>query len=78
MDWFLYDMDLRHERVKSVVKLVCENSDHSRIAALSCTDIVIQEVERQISLLKAILWSGSCASQSPSSLVFHLLANEWR
>ena len=76
MDWFLYDMDLRHERVKSAVEVVSENSDHSRIAALSCTDIVIQEVER--SLLKAILWSDGCASQSPSSLVFHLLANEWR
>ena len=46
MDWFLFDMDLRHERVKSVVEVVSENSDQSRIAALSCTDIVIQEVER--------------------------------
>ena len=56
--------------VKLLVAVVSESSDYFRIAALTCTDIVMQEVERRISFSEDILWSDGCASQ-----LFQILAN---
>ena len=50
--------------------MISESSDHSRIAALTCIEIVIQEVGRRISFSEDILWSDGWASQ-----LFQILAN---
>ena len=55
--------------------MVSESSDHSRVAALTCIDFVIKEVERHTSLTKIVMWGDGCAAQFRSRFVFKLLAN---
>ena len=55
--------------------MVSESSDHSRIAALTCIDFVIKEVERHTSLTKIVMWGDGCTAQFRSRFVFKLLAN---
>ena len=71
----VYHLDSDRNLVKRPVAVVSESSDHSRIAALTCIDFVIKEVERHTNLTKIIMWSDGCAAQFRSHFVFKLLAN---
>ena len=71
----VYHLDSDKNLVKSPVVVVSESSDHSWIAALTCIDFVIKEVEGLTNLTKFIMWSDGCAAQFRSRFVFKLLAN---
>ena len=55
--------------------MISESSDHSRIAALTCIDFVIKEVERHTNFTKIIMWGDGCAAQFRSRFIFKLFAN---
>ena len=69
----VYHLDSDSYLVKRLV--VSEISDHSQIAALTCIDFLIKEVERYTNLTKIIVWSDGCVTQFRSRFVFKLLAN---
>lgn len=71
---FFYHLVNEDSLVKRPVAVVGESSYHS-IAALTSVDIVMQEMERHISLSKAILQSDVGASQFCSPFFFQLHAN---
>ena len=71
----VYHLDSDRNLVKRPVAVVSESSDHSQIAALTCIDFVIKEVERHTNLNKIIMWSDGCATQFRSRFVFKLLPN---
>ena len=58
---------------KHPITSVSENSDHSRIAALTCVDVAVKEMEKQIDLKRLIIWSDGCVSKFRSRFVFRLL-----
>lgn len=53
----VYHLDGSGSLIKRPIAVVSESSDHSRIAALTCIDFVVKEVEKHIALTKIILWS---------------------
>ena len=59
---------------KRPITVVSENSDYSRIAALACVDMVVQEMEKQIDLKRLIIWSDVYTSQFRSRFVFRSLS----
>ena len=71
----VYHLDSDRNLVKRLVAVVSESTNHSRIAALTCIDFMINEVERHTSLTKIIMWSGGCTAQFKSGFVFKLFAN---
>ena len=62
------------ELSKLSVAVVGESSDHSRIVALICVDMVLKEIEKETKVKKLIVWSDGCASQFRSRFVFKLLS----
>ena len=62
-------------RNKSVVVLT-ENSDHNRIASMSCLKKVINTVETVCgkSFTNIVLWRDGMGTQFPSRFIFQLLA----
>ena len=70
----VYHLDDSGSLIKRPITVVSESSDHSRIAALTCIDFVIKEVEKHIALTKVILWSDGCAAQFRSRFVFKLIS----
>ena len=71
----VYHLNSDRNLVKRPVAVVSESSSHLRIAALTCIDFVIKEVERHTDLTKIIMWSDGFAAQFRSRFVFKLLAN---
>ena len=69
----VYHLDSIGDLVKRPITVVSESSDHSRIAALTCIDFVIKEVEKHMKLTKAVIWSDECAAQFRSCFIFKLL-----
>ena len=59
---------------KRPITVVSENSDYSRIAALTYVDMVVQEMEKQIDLKRLIIWSDGYTSQFHSRFVFKSLS----
>lgn len=70
----VYHLDGNDSLYKRPITVVSESSDHSRLAALTCIDFVMKEVEKHIFLKKIIIWSDGCASQFRSRYVFKLLS----
>ena len=70
----VYHLDSIGDLVKRPITVVSESSDYSRIAALTCNDFVINEVEKHMKLTKAIIWSHGCAVKFRSRFVFKLLS----
>ena len=70
----VYHLDSIGDLVERPITVVSESSNHSRIAALTCIDFVIKEVEKQMKLTKAIIWSDGCAAQFRFRFVFKLLS----
>ena len=66
----VYHLDGNDSLYKRPITVVSESSDHSRLAALTCSDFVMKEVEKHIFLKKIIIWSDGCASQFRSRYVF--------
>ena len=54
---------------------VSESNDHSRAAALTCVEIVLKEIEKNVELTKIFVWSDGSASQFRSRFAFKLLAH---
>lgn len=61
--------------VKRPMTIISESSDHSRIASMSCINMLVEEVEKSIALKNAIFWSDGCAAQFRSRFVFKILVN---
>ena len=62
-------------------ELICKNitvnsnaTDHSRIAAQTCTVKVIKELNKTVQIAKVHVWSDGCAAQFRSRYVFDLIA----
>ena len=70
----VYHLDSIGDLVKRPITVVSESSDYSRIAALTCIDFVIKEIEKHMKLTKAIIWSDGCAAQFRSRFFFKLLS----
>ena len=51
----VYHLDSDRKLLKRPVAVVSESSDHSQIAALTCIDFVIKEVERHTNFTKIII-----------------------
>ena len=71
----VYHLDCDRNLVKCPVAVASKSSDHSHIAALTCIDFVIKEVERHNSLTKIIKWNDGFVLQFRSRFVYKLLAN---
>ena len=63
------------ELSKRSVAVFGKPSDRSRIAALTCVDMVLKEIEKETEVKKLIVWSDRCASQIRSRFVFKLLSS---
>lgn len=63
------------EVVKKPMTIISESSDHSRIASMSCINMLIEEVEKVMALKKAIFWSDGCGAQFRSRFIFKILAS---
>ena len=74
----VYHLDSDRNLVERSVAVISESSNHSQIAALTCIDFVIKEVERRTNSSKIIMWSNGCAAQFRLRIVFKLLANHCR
>ena len=50
---------------KVPIAVISESSDHSQIAAFTCTSAIVNELKKRMndSLKKVILWSDGCSSQ---------------
>ena len=70
----VYHLDSDRNLVKRPAAGVSESIDHSRIAALTCINFVIKEVERHTNLTKMIMWSDGSAAQFRSHFALKLLA----
>ena len=70
----VYRLDSDRNLVKRPAAGVSESIDHSRIAALTCINFVIKEVERHTNLTKMIMWSDGSAAQFRSRFALKLLA----
>ena len=62
---------------KIPIAVISESSDHSRIAAFTCTNAIVNELKKRMedSLKKAILWGDGCSSQFRSKYVFALMTH---
>ena len=60
---------------KIPIAVISESSDHSRIAAFTCTNTIVNELKKRIkdSMKKVILWSDGCPSQFRSKYGFALM-----
>ena len=70
----VYHLDSDRNLVKRPAAGFSESIDHSRIAALTCINFVIKEVERRTNLTKMIMWSDGSAAQFRSRFALKLLA----
>ena len=70
----VYHLNSIGDLAKRPITVFSESSVHSRIAALTCIDLVVKEVEKHIKLTKAIIWSDGCTAQFRSRFVFKLLS----
>ena len=68
-----YILNNGRELSKRSVAVVGKSSDHSRIAALTCVDMVLK-IKKETEVKKLIVWSDGCASQFRSRFVFKLLS----
>ena len=66
---------LSNGRELSKRSVAVESSDHSRIAALTCVDMVLKEIKKETEVKKLIVWCDGCASQFTSRFVFKLLSS---
>ena len=66
---------LNNGRELSKRSVAVVGSDHSRIAALTCLDVVLKEIEKETEVKKLIVWSDGCAFQFMSRFVFKLLSS---
>ena len=64
-----YILDHRKEFSKRSV-----GSDHSRIAALTCIDMVLKGVQKETKVKRLMVWSDKCASQFRSRFAFKSLS----
>ena len=71
----VYYLDSDKNLVKRTVAMVSESSNHLQIAAITCIDFVIKEVEKHTNLTKIIMWSDVYGAHFRSRFVFKLLAN---
>ena len=57
--------------------MISESSDHSRTAAFTCTNAIVNKLKKSMkdSLKKVILWSDGCSSQFRSKYVCLLVAH---
>ena len=70
-----YILNNGRELSKRFVAVVGESSGHSRIAALTCLDMMLKEIEKETEVKKLIVWSDGCAFQFRSRYVFKLLSS---
>ena len=70
-----YILNNGRELSKRSVAVVDKSSDHSRIAALTCLNVVLKEIEKETKVKKLIVWSDGCAFQFMSRFVFKLLSS---
>ena len=70
-----YILDNGRELSKRFVAVIGESSGHSRIATLTCLDMVLKEIEKETEVKKLIVWSDGCAFQFRSRYVFKLLSS---
>ena len=70
----VYHLDSDTNLVKRPAAVVSASIDHWRIAALTCIDFVIKEVERHTNLTNMIMWSDGSAAQFRSRFALKLLA----
>ena len=69
-----YILNERELSKRSVV-VVGKSSDNSRTAALTCVNMVLNEIEKETKVKILIFWSDGCASQFRSRFVFKLLSS---
>ena len=57
--------------------MISESSDHSRIAAFTCTNAIVNEFKKRMkdSLKKVILWSDEYSTQFRSYYLFALMTH---
>ena len=69
-----YILNNGKELFKRSVAVVGKSSDHSRMAALTCVDMVLK-IKKETEVKKLIVWSDGYASQFRSRFVFKLLSS---
>ena len=62
------------EVVGKNITVTSNATDHSRIAAHTCTMKVIEELNKTVQITNVHLWTGGCAAQFRSRYVFDLIA----
>ena len=71
----VYGYILNNGRELSKRSVAVVGSDYSKIAALTCLDVVLKEIEKETEVKKLIVWSDGCAFQFMSRFVFKLLSS---
>ena len=70
-----YIFDYRKEFSQRSVPVFSEWNTYSRIAALTCVDMVLKEIEKKHDIRKFMVWSDACTSHFRSRFVFKLLSS---
>ena len=73
-----YYRDEKQDNLAKIpIAVTSESSDHSRIAAFTCTNAIVNELKKRMkdSLKKVSLWSDECSSQIHSKYVFALMTH---